>query len=200
MNICQGCKKEFNKKPKDTWAYFATKKFCSRQCYWLQKEQPEWLNKGGGHHKGHKHSEESKRIMSEKSKGRIAWNKGKPSPIKGEKHPLWKGGSSLSDRIRSSYKNQEWIRQVFKRDGYKCTECGRKRCVGDRVILEADHILPLSYLLSHIKNNFAENIWYEVALEYQPLWDISNGRTLCQECHKKTPTYAGKALSFNTGF
>lgn len=57
------------------------------------------------------HSEETKKIIGEntrvKSKGRIPWNKGKPSSEetrkkmsnarRGEKHPQWKGGSRKSN-------------------------------------------------------------------------------------------------------
>lgn len=27
---------------------------------------------------------------------------------------------------------------------------------------------------------------YETAMNWQPLWDINNGQTLCLDCHKKT--------------
>ncbi len=26
---------------------------------------------------------------------------------------------------------------------------------------------------------------FEAAMTYTPLWDISNGKTLCEKCHKK---------------
>ncbi len=44
-----------------------------------------------GAHKGFKHSIKSKEKMSEKLKGRLAWNKGKPAPwAKGNKHRVGK--------------------------------------------------------------------------------------------------------------
>lgn len=33
----------------------------------------------------------------------------------------------------------------------------------------------------------------ESLLEYEELWDIKNGRTLCKDCHKLTDTYGGRA-------
>ena len=82
---------------------------------------------------------------------------------KGELNPNWKGGlTSQNGLIRASARFQEWRQAVFERDNWTCQDC-RKRG-GD---LEAHHIRTFS--------------------EYPELrFDISNGRTLCLECHKKT--------------
>lgn len=60
---------------------------------------------------------------------------------------------------------QNWRRAVFARDGYVCQSCGQR---GGR--LNADHIRPW---VSH------PDLRYEV----------SNGRTLCAPCHRKTSTF-----------
>jgi 5-methylcytosine-specific restriction endonuclease McrA len=60
-----------------------------------------------------------------------------------------------------------WRITVLTRDGFKCVFCGATER------LEADHIKPKS-------------LYPELKL------DISNGRTLCNPCHKKTPTYGTK--------
>lgn len=59
----------------------------------------------------------------------------------------------------------DWRKRVFKRDNYTCIWCKQK---GGK--LNADHIIP--WVLS-------EDLRYK----------ISNGRTLCIDCHKKTDTY-----------
>lgn len=60
--------------------------------------------------------------------------------------------------------DRAWRKLIFERDGYKCVKCGS----GGR--LQADHIKPYKAYpsLRHV---------------------LSNGRTLCIPCHKKTPTY-----------
>lgn len=70
--------------------------------------------------------------------------------------------------IRYSKPIKEWRKAVFQRDDYTCQLCNKRGGV-----LNADHIKP-----------FAE--YPELRLE------LSNGRTLCIECHKKTPTWGVK--------
>jgi nucleoside-diphosphate-sugar epimerase len=67
-------------------------------------------------------------------------------------------------KIRQSSKYRKWRESVLARDNSKCVFCD-----GDDE-LNVDHIRPFS--------RFPE-------LRF----DLSNGRTLCIECHKKTPTY-----------
>lgn len=58
----------------------------------------------------------------------------------------------------------KWRLEVLKRDGFKCQECG---LIGTRTNLQVHHIVPVR----------------------DPnciLFDVENGITLCQPCHKKT--------------
>lgn len=59
---------------------------------------------------------------------------------------------------RKSELLNEWRKQVFKRDGYKCQECGSRKQI------HAHHIIAWS---TDSKKRF----------------DISNGVALCAECH-----------------
>jgi 5-methylcytosine-specific restriction endonuclease McrA len=78
----------------------------------------------------------------------------------------WKGGiTTENQKIRHSMEYNQWRRLVFRRDNFKCQFCGQ---VGGK--LQADHIKPFNAFL-------------------ELRFDVSNGRTLCIECHKKTPTY-----------
>lgn len=99
----------------------------------------------------------------------------------GDKAPNWKGGITEENyRIRRSGKYSAWRNEVFKRDGYVCQMCNAKSIKGHRVILEADHIKPFA--------SFPE-------LRF----DVDNGRTLCQPCHRKTPTWGQKATRESDG-
>lgn len=86
-----------------------------------------------------------------------------------EKNVNWKGGvTPINLAIRTSTEYKVWRKSVFERDRYTCQICHIK---GGR--LNADHIKPFA---SHP----------ELRME------LSNGRTLCEPCHRKTPTYARK--------
>lgn len=79
-------------------------------------------------------------------------------------------GTGLRASPRNSGPSPEllhWREQVFQRDGYKCVFCGTTEN------LEADHIKPKS-LYPDLK------------------YDVSNGRALCNPCHRQTETYGRK--------
>lgn len=149
--------------------------------------------------KGKKHSEETKRKMSEWHKGKQFSKKHlnnlskalKRNPkISGKNSYLWKGGKThWRDRIRNSIEYKQWRTTVFERDDYTCMFCSARNGNGKAVNLQADHITPFSKILDKIIfEQGIENI-FEKAMKYELLWDINNGRTLCEPCHRKTDTY-----------
>ncbi len=112
------------------------------------------------------------RVMSDDSKRKLSESK--------KRQFLAKGGvykTSPIQRERKSFQLKQWRFDVFKRDDFRCLDCGEKKS-GQ---LNADHIYPFAY--------------------YPRLrFDINNGRTLCIECHKKTPTYGGKVRKLKPSF
>jgi hypothetical protein len=125
---------------------------------------------------------------SEFKKGMSPWNKNKklsqehcenlskshigiPSSQKGNKNWNWKGGiTPINKRIRNSSEYKNWRKSVFERDNYTCRQCGKR---GGK--LNADHIKPFS-------------LFHDLRFE------LSNGRTLCVDCHRDTETFGGKIL------
>ncbi len=90
---------------------------------------------------------------------------------KGSKHYNWQGGkTSAHEAIRNSFAYRCWKRSVYKRDKYTCVLCGANRCE-----VHADHIKPFAY--------FPE-------LRF----NVENGRTLCKQCHRATPTYGSNII------
>lgn len=89
--------------------------------------------------------------------------------ISGENHWNWQGGKTGKDRkLRNSIECKRWRKSVFERDNYTCKGCGIRGGY-----LEADHIMPWS--------------------KYPELrFKVSNGRTLCKCCHRKTNTFGGR--------
>lgn len=130
--------------------------------------------------KGKHHSEQARKKIREKNKGHISWNKGKKTGhipwnkgLKGfragEKSHFWKGGISKHYKIRYySFEYRQWRKLIFERDNYTCQVC---RKVG-------------GYLTAHHIKSFAK---------YPELrFDINNGITLCEDCHKLTDNYMGR--------
>lgn len=109
---------------------------------------------------------------------------------RGENNHLWKGGRmsrySLTTQIRKSKEYILWRTHCFQRDNYTCQGCGKRKC-----ILNVDHIIPFSFILQ--MKNIAS---FKDAVNCYDLWDIRNGRTLCEHCHKLTPTYGNKIFNY----
>ena len=166
-------------------------------------------------HLGKKHTEEHKRNISLGNMGkkmpdsfgeniskRMIGNKcafGKKQTIehrrkfseshRGEKSYLWKGGiSPVRNLIRGSFQYRNWRNEIFNNNNYTCVECGQHGGY-----LEADHYpVPFSAILNKlIVEQGLENL-LEKALNYELFWIVENGRTLCEECHKKTDNYGFK--------
>jgi hypothetical protein len=76
-------------------------------------------------------------------------------------------------KIRMSFEYKIWREKVFKRDNFTCKACGDRPRAKHRVVLQADHI-----------KSFARYPKYRFL--------VSNGRTLCITCHKKTATYLNR--------
>lgn len=88
----------------------------------------------------------------------------------GENNHFWKGGiTPLHRRLRQTSKYAEWRTAVYERDDYTCQQCGQK---GGR--LNADHV-----------KSFSDHPELRCIL--------SNGRTLCESCHRKTDTFGWKS-------
>ncbi len=150
-------------------------------------------NKNGGGHKVSSENREKMRLSklgeNNPQYGKIPWNKGKKLSIEGrkklskahigkmtgQKNKSWKGGVSKQNKTERQLAMQTseykfWRLEVFERDDYTCQECGIRG-----VELNADHIKPWS--------------------KYPELrYERSNGRTLCVDCHRITPTYGNRKV------
>ena len=197
---CLICGNLYTKKTSHSKKAWGETKYCSRKCVALAKiGKPVW-NKGM---KGIHLSPDSewkkgdKRLIGNKiNVGRTPWNKGKspseetkrkisqsllgrPTGRTGAKSNFWKGGkSSEYTKLKNSIEWKNWRRAVFERDDYTCQECGERNYKGNG---KSIWIHP-----HHIKSRS----------EYPELqFEISNGITLCRDCHRKTYNYGIKAVS-----
>ena len=80
--------------------------------------------------------------------------------------------ANLNRFARNCEKSSLWRQEVYQRDSYTCQDCGDAR--GGN--LHAHHIVHLADLLIGLKTP-------EEVLESPKVWDVSNGVTLCNDCH-----------------
>ena len=98
----------------------------------------------------------------------------------------WEGfKESINALVRKCVPYLKWRKAVFTRDDYTCVLCGDNR--GGN--LEADHYPKLFSLI--MKEKQIKTL--EDALNCKELWDVSNGRTLCETCHYRV-TWPNKEL------
>jgi len=147
-----------------------------------------------GYWEGKKHTEEQNRKNSESNRGRIPWNKGLTKETDkririqgkhnseaqrgkfGEKAHNWKGGITPIEReIRASTIYSLWRKAIFLRDKFQCQECGQ---ISGK--LNVHHKKAFAKILQY----YEITTWEEV-LKCEELWDIDNGITLCEKCHKE---------------
>lgn len=80
------------------------------------------------------------------------------------KNHIYKTHENRLARDTAEYK--EWRKQVFERDNYTCQECGDHSGNGHAIVLHPHHIKPF-------------------ATHKELRYDVNNGITLCQKCHRK---------------
>lgn len=216
---CLVCKNVIKKKANWTKQYWEVRKYCSVQCYCSDKTVVRSTTFTRGHvphnkdtkgimvawNKGIPVTEETKIKISNRQKGN-KYRKGKyntqetkdkiryikveqyknnpelrlklstshKGQNKGENNPNWRGGvSSINKTERQQFMGtleyKQWRLSVFIRDDFSCVLCGVRG-----VRLNADHIQSYA--------------------EYPDLrLDLSNGRTLCEPCHRQTADYGGRS-------
>jgi len=161
---------------------------CSRKCYdeWKQKQKMivycQFCNKEFFTSKG----------LVDRGQGKFCsetcqhlayrtdwWQEDNYKPKRGKDCPFWLGGRmaflSENEQIRKSSEYRKWRKDCMERDHYTCQLCG---VIGRR--LQVDHIKPFS-LFPELR------------------FVLENGRTLCEDCHKKTETYGGKIFRYMKG-
>jgi 5-methylcytosine-specific restriction endonuclease McrA len=95
----------------------------------------------------------------------------------GDRNWNWRGGiTPLNHVIRNCTRYKEWRTSIFHKDNFTCVHCGTR---GGKY-LHAHHIKFFSVILEEYNITTLEE-----ALQCEALWDVSNGITLCVECHEE---------------
>ena len=118
----------------------------------------------------------------------IAKNQHKKGLCYGKLNKNWKGGiTPLNDAIRRMDESIEWRKKVFTRDNYICQKCG----ISGRK-LHSHHIKPFTKILDEFLKLYSRfspiddrETLIKLAMDYEPFWNLANGKTLCFLCHNK---------------
>ncbi len=194
MKKCLVCQKEFK------YYKHNRKIYCSNDCYWKsmkgkrssnldQTGRPcwkkgiiEWKNCKSCEIKIRKwrkycspecymkNKSVSNNLKNYAQKGSVPWNKDT-------------GKTDLHIRIRKTEFYRNWRRKVHKICEFKCVRCGSNQN------LIADHIKSFYQIIE--ENNISS---LKDAENTDSLWDVSNGRSLCNKCHRETDNYGYKAV------
>jgi len=180
LRICTNCKSEkelerFVKGEiyKGTQYYRYKCKECFNKSLRTGKTNTGRFQKGENRWLGRKHTEESKKKISEVQKG----TNQKPETI--EKRRQKNLGQRRKETRHVSRKYWQWRDAVKEKDKWKCQHCG----CDEKKKLHAHHII--SWMNDESKR-----------------FDINNGMTLCKNCHAKeeTKNKVGKSFSKETEF
>jgi 5-methylcytosine-specific restriction endonuclease McrA len=140
-------------------------KFCSKPCAYIGRELRATFEKG--------HPD----LVPPEARGHTEETRRKISQVqransrRGPLSPNWRGGKRTERQAAmSKWEYKDWRASVFKRDNFTCQSCHVRG--GE---LHADHIKPWSLF---------PDLRYE----------ISNGRTMCVDRHRMTPTWGAKVL------
>ena len=98
--------------------------------------------------------------------------------------------------LKSSEQWKQWRQQIFRRDGYVCQECFNKG-----QYIHPHHKKQLAKLVDTFLQEYNQfsliedfETFLRLTVTYQPFWDIENGITLCEDCHKKTKSWGRRKL------
>ena len=195
--VCQTCEAEFEN------LSHGKPKYCSSDCV----KNGEWRILNKAVNIGRRHSEEIKKVASERAKMSNTWkvlfrpevrrraiensvkiNQSRPSPLrgrealwaKGENNVNWKGGISRKNRTERQWLMMQKEYRNWRREIFERDDYTCQICGERGIYLHADHIKP----------------WATYpGLRYK----VDNGRTICKECHWKTETWGFKALDYQEG-
>ncbi len=93
----------------------------------------------------------------------------------GKNNPNWKDGiTSFYEEMRNFIRSIGWAKKVFERDYWTCQRC-KNRSRGN---IQAHHVILLSEIIGYFNITTIEE-----ARCCELLYDISNGITLCDDCH-----------------
>ena len=191
---CPQCKEEFSKPYSESIKnWFNRHIYCSKKCYI--------------------DSMKGRDPFTDKTRNKIAWNKGKKG-LKGDKNPNWKGGEMtiICKKCRGRFKARQYRRSTVQFCSRLCkTNNSNQGKTPESMRIRKSLAYKLwrtsvferdNYVCVHcgIKNGLGKTVYFHAdhikpfALFPELRLNVNNGRTLCVPCHKKTRTFGRKSI------
>lgn len=85
------------------------------------------------------------------------------------------------DHIRKCEKYQSWRQSCYIRDNFTCQKCGDNK--GGNLVVH--HKVRFMVLVKQAIAYMPLLSQFDAVMLFAPMWDISNGVTLCEKCHKE---------------
>lgn len=115
---------------------------------------------------------------------------------KGKEHYLYKGNRDFNLECRSRLYNV-WIYPILERDSFKCTKCGQHKN------LQVHHIKSFVDIVKEVFNennldydscrfnreDYGEEFFEKLVNEVVKRHKLSDGKTLCKQCHSEEDYY-----------
>lgn len=171
-------KKEYLKNKKNTYQ-IANQIGCSSDTifYWLKKHKIKIRTKSEAL-KGRKFTKEHCENIGKSQTGKFGINNNR----------YIDGRTSLYCLIRALEEYKIWRKSIFERDCYTCQECGDD--TGHN--LNAHHKKLFVNLFTEFLQEYNQfspiedkETLVRLAIKWQSFWNIDDGKTLCEDCHKK---------------
>ncbi len=110
-------------------------------------------------------------------------NRGKHNHFS-DKNPNWRGGvSTLNHLLRTCEKYRVWQLEVIKAHKNICSDCQKSVWFKPRKGYACHHVKSFRVLIQEAVLVAPELPAMEACLNYDPLWDPTNGKLLHRECH-----------------
>ena len=190
--ICVVCEKVFIRKKSFSAKQWEQAKFCSKECWnirgkiitkpceWCKKDfsLPAHLMAVGRDREQKTCSKECRYNLTSKERSYL-W--------KGEKKPY---GTRFRTALSNTIMYRKWRNEIKERDNNTCVNC-----LEEKENMHVHHVYPLNQIIKDEKWSM-DNFMNLYKSPDSKLWDVSNGVTICEDCHGSLISFALQSKGF----
>lgn len=92
---------------------------------------------------------------------------------------------SFTHELRLTYRYKKYRKEIRKRDNNKCIACENKTKIVHHWISFGKLVGSFLKQFKEFHNRKDRIILLQLAMWYEPFWNLDNANILCSRCHKK---------------